>query len=51
VDFLSNFTIVSPPAQTQSPPIEDLLAVVLLVRNKVKENHCARVIGRGPTII
>jgi len=30
-------------------PIEDLLAMILLVTNKGKDKHYERVIGRGPT--
>ena len=47
VDGLQNLRMSIPPAQTQSHPIEDFLAMILLVTNKGK--HYARVIGRGPT--
>jgi len=48
VDFLLNFRM-SVPLHKHSLPIKDLLVMILLVTNKGKEQHYARVIGRGPT--
>jgi len=40
---------MSVPLHKHSLPIEDLLVMILLVTNKGKEQHYARVVGRGPT--
>jgi len=40
---------MSVPLHERSLPIEDLLVMVLLVTNKGKKYHYARVIGRGST--
>jgi len=40
---------MSVPLHERSLPIEDLLVMILLVTNKGKEYHYARVIGRCPT--
>jgi len=47
-DFWSNFRM-SVPLHECNLPIEGLLVMILLVTNKGKEYHCARVIGRGST--
>jgi len=48
VDCLSNFRM-SVLLHTCSIPIEDLLVMILLITNKGKEQHYARVVGTGPT--
>jgi len=39
VEFLSIFRMSSPPAETQSPPIENFLVTVLLRAPMVLTNH------------
>jgi len=48
VDCLSNFRM-SVPLHICSLPIEDLLVMILLITNKGKEQHYARVVAIGPT--
>jgi len=40
---------MSVPLHICSLPIEDLLVMILLITNKGKEQHYARVVGIGPT--